>query len=276
MKLFELPQTKPLTTLRPIPERDSRGFSYERLKTKKPEDSKIGDAGFYVGIKATCPYHSATERMALHFLDFNTRVRMFRTHLPMYDAEKFAKKYEAGEPIWANEVATIDIDVLYEVEDDASFAQHGISCKETWEDFAKRPESRRAARENAFYESIGATWEPVVKSYFEPNEYDNYEFVLKHIRRSNVFALAAQAEPVAELWLRYGTEDSVDGLLESFARILRMERHHLFRLTCVAIYLGQLRLDHRYQFNLRTPMRLRSDGTYSFGRILEPLPWGFR
>lgn len=276
MNLFELPQTRPLSTLQPIPERDLRGFVYERLNTKKPEDSKNGDAGFYVGIKATCPYHSATERIALHFLDFNTRVRMFRTHLPMYNAEKFARKYEAGEPIWANEVATVDIDVLYELDDGMTLAQHGISCKEEWEDFEKRPEARRADREKAFYASMGATWEPVAKSYFEPKEYDNYEFVLKHIRRSNVFALAEQAEPVAKLWLRYGTEDTVNGLLDSFTRALRTDRHHLFRLTCVAIYLGLLRLDHRYQFKFVAPIRLRLDGTYYFGRVVEPLPWGFR
>ncbi|MGF6924377.1 hypothetical protein [Paraburkholderia sp. 40] len=275
MKIFEIVQAKPLSNIIPVPVRDSRGFQYRRLRTKKPVDSKSGDSGWYVGIKATCPYHSATERIALHFLDFNTRVRIFRTHLPIYDSKKFVRKYEANETIWANEVATVDIDVLYETDDEVNLAQHGVSCKENWEEFEKRGEARRAARENAFYESIGATWEPVVKSYFEQDEYDNYEFVLKHIRRSNVFGLDEQARRVAELWKRRGADDAVQDLLEPFARTIGTDRHNLMKLTCVAIYLGHLRLDHQYQFNQHTQIQLRPDGIYRFGREVEPLPWGF-
>jgi hypothetical protein len=275
MKIFEIPQTTPLSVHRLIPERDTRNFPYRDLETMKPEDSKLGDAGYYVGVKATCVYHSQTERMALHFLDFNTRVLIFRTMLPYYDEEKFCRKYLSGEPIWRNEVPTVDIDVLYE-DDSMRLNSHGVSCKDTKIEFETKSGMRRSARDRAFYESINGTWEPVVKSYFPETEYYNYVFLLKHIRRSNVFELNDEAQFVAQLWKKRGLKKPVGELLELFAKGLGTDRHHIFRLTCAAIYLGHLRLDHNYEFNIRTPLRLRRDGMYQFSPTKEMEPWGFR
>lgn len=275
MKIFEIPQTKPLPVHRIIPECDSRGFKYKGLRTMKPEHSTVGDAGFYVGIKATCVYHSQTERRALHFLDFNTRVLVMRTHLPYYDETKFVEKYMSNAPIWKSEVATIDIDTLYETED-GELAQHGISCKDKEEEFQAKKGLRRSARDQAFYESINGTWEPIVKDYFPDVEYDNYEFILKHIRKTNVTALNEQALFVSQLWKKRGLKKPVGALLDPFARTIGADRDHLFRLTCVAIYLGHLRLDHRYEFNLRTPLRLAPDGIYQFSMQQEEAPWGFQ
>lgn len=261
MKIFELPQTEPLPVHRIIPECDSRGFKYKGLRTMKPEHSTVGDAGFYVGIKATCVYHSQTERRALHFLDFNTRVVIMRTHLPYYDETKFAQKYLSSAPIWKNEVATIDIDTLY-VTDSDELAQHGISCKDKEEEFQAKKGLRRSARDQAFYEGINGTWEPITKDYFPDVEYDNYEFILKHIRKTNVAALNEDAFFVAQLWKKRGLKKPVGALLDIFARTVGVDRDHLFRLTCAAIYLGHLRLDHRHEFNLRTPLRLAAEGLY--------------
>ncbi|MGA7779108.1 MAG: hypothetical protein WCA85_15565 [Paraburkholderia sp.] len=274
MKIFELPQTNPLSANRTIPNVDSRGFHYKDFETMKPEDSKLGDAGFYVGIKATCVYHSQTERIALHFLDFNTRVLTMRTHYPYYEEERFAKKYLSKAPIWRKEVATIDIDILYE-NDDFELAQHGVSCKDKEEEFLTQKVVRRSARDHEFYAGINGTWEPVVKNYFARKEYDNYEFILKHIRKSNVLALNEEALIVSQLWKKRGLKRPMDSLLEPFARKIGTDKHHLFRLTCVAIFLGHLRLDHKYEFNLRTPLRLRPDGVYQFSRGVETAPWGF-
>lgn len=275
MKIFEIPQKRPLSVHQRIPERDCRNFPYRDFEVMKPVDSKLGDAGYYVGVKATCVYHSQTERMALHFLDFNTRVLTFRTMLPYYDEESFCRKYMNGDPIWRNEVPTVDIDVLYE-DDAARLATHGISCKDTVSEFNTRKGIRRSARDTAFYESIGGTWEGVAKDYFPEIEYDNYEYILKHIRRSNVLGLNEEAARTAELWRRQGLEKPVAEYLERFAKKLGCDKHHIFRLTCAAIYLGHMRLDHTYEFNTRTPLRLRKDGTYRFASTHELAPWGFR
>lgn len=211
----------------------------------------------------------------MHFLDFNTRVLAIRTHLPYYDEAKFVEKYMSKAPIWKSDVATIDIDVLYE-DEVGELAQHGISCKDKQEEFESQKGLRRSARDQAFYGSLNGTWEPAVKDYFPEVEYDNYEFILKHIRKTNVFALNEEALYVSELWKRRGLKRSVGVLLDPFAKVIGVDRNHLFRLTCVAIYLGHLRLDHRYEFNLRTPLRLQPDGIYRFSIQQEEAPWGFR
>ncbi|MGF6654929.1 hypothetical protein OKW34_005519 [Paraburkholderia youngii] len=275
MKIFEIPQTTPLAVHRIIPEHDMRGFPYRDFKSMKPEDSKLGDAGYYVGVKATCVYHSQTERMALHFLDFNTRVLLFRTMLPYYDEEKFCRKYLNGDPIWRNEVSTIDIDILYE-DDLLRLSPHGVSCKDTAVEFETDSGVRRSARDRAFYESINGTWEPVVKNYFPEIEYYNYVYIVKHIRRSNVFELNDEAQHIAQLWKKRGLKKPVAEYLEPFAKKLGTDRHQIFRLTCAAIYLGHLRLDHNYEFSTRTPLRLQPDGIYRFSQMKEMAPWGFR
>ncbi|MFL9869236.1 hypothetical protein PQR67_34130 [Paraburkholderia fungorum] len=275
MKFFEQPQSTPYLVGIPMPEEDSRGFPYRLPETKRPTDSKTGESGIYVGIKGTCVYHSQTERIALHFADFNSRVRAIRTHLPFYDAPRFIKLYTGGEPIWAHFAATIDIDVAYLPDNGTALLQHGFSCKDTPEEFTKPKVIRRAEREQAFYESINGTWEGVTKDYFSINEYDNYEYILKHIRRSDVFPLSRDAESVASLWKSQRGEGSVNEVLGKLAKKLGVDGHHVFRLTCVAIYLGFLRIDHRYVFELCAPLRLTADGCYRFRNEPEQAPWGF-
>ncbi|NYH26009.1 hypothetical protein [Paraburkholderia bryophila] len=275
MRFFEQPQIAPYLTGVSMPEVDSRGFPYRLPETKRPTDSKTGESGIYVGIKGTCVYHSQTERIALHFADFNTRVRAIRTHLPFYDAARFIELYTAGEPIWAHFAATIDIDVVYLSDCGSAFLQHGVSCKATLDDFQKPDVIRRSARETAFYESINGTWECISKDYFHFVEYDNYEYILKHIRRSDVFSLSHDAESVASFWKSQRREKPLNEILGTLAKKLGADEHHAFRLTCAAIYLGYLRIDHRHSFELRAPLRLTADGQYRFRNEPEKAPWGF-
>lgn len=275
MKFFERPQDAPYVVGIAIPEKDNRNFPYRLPETKLPTDSKLGESGIYVGIKGTCVYHSQTERIALHFADFNTWVRAIRTHLPFYDEEKFIKLYTAGEPIPVNFAATIDLDIAYSFDGGVSILQHGFSCKDDKKEFEKLDVMRRSRREQAFYEKIGGTWESVTKDYFPTTEYDNYEFILKHIKRSDVFGLSRDAEVVASFWKSRRKEAPMNDMLAKFARKLSVDEHHIMRLTCVAIYLGLLRIDHRQQFVLTAPLRLTPDGIYRFWNELEHAPWGF-
>lgn len=275
MKFFEEPQRSHYVRSVDLPERDTRGFPLKLPELKRPTDSKTGESGVYVGIKGTCVYHSQTERVALHFADFNTNVMAIRTHLPFYDTERFVKLYEAGLPIWANFAATIDIDIVHSPDGGATLFQHGVSCKDQLDEFAKPEVVRRAKREEDFYRSIFGSWEGVTKGYFPEIEYDNYEYILINIRRSDVFGLSEDAAAVACFLKRRGMTRPVNELLGPIARKLGFDESHVFRLACVAIYLGYLRIDHRFQFTRDAPIRLVLDEVYRFVNEPEPAPWGF-
>ncbi|MEX3981871.1 hypothetical protein AB4Y45_23150 [Paraburkholderia sp. EG287A] len=274
MKFFELPQTNPCRFDLGLPEKDSRNFPHRLSHVKQPTDSKLGECGVYVGIKGTCVYHSQTERIALHFADFNTLVGAIRTHLPVYNSEKFRARYEAGMPIPVNSVATIDLDLPYFSPHEKRWRQHGVSCKDTLAEFKKRDVARRALREQGFYDSIGGTWEPVEKAYFPAVEYDNYEYILTNIKRSDVITLWHDAKVTASLWMKDDRRRSVRESLAPFSRALHVNEDHVFRLTCIAIYLGHLRLNHRHKFELSRPLDIAPGNTYLFERRVEPAPWG--
>ncbi|WP_158900105.1 hypothetical protein [Burkholderia sp. L27(2015)] len=275
MKIFEMPRWAPLDPTLEIPAADSRNIRYDMECPKEPTDSKQGQSGVYSGLKGNFVYHSQTEYIALHFLDFNSNVAVIRTQYPFYDEAEFARRYTSRASIPPNFAPTIDIDVGVVLPGRRDLHQHGVSCKETESDFEKKDAKARAGRELAFYTRIRGTWESVVKAYFPETELGNYMFIKRNILHTDIHEVQGAAFSVAETLKKSKARGTLRDKVNRVARRSAISPDHAFRLICVAIYLGHLRIDHRYSFEMDSPFQLASGNVYLFANEPESLPWGF-
>ncbi|TCG05114.1 hypothetical protein BZM27_36080 [Paraburkholderia steynii] len=273
LRLRELTGRPTLTWPIVVPPRDGRG-----IKTgvafecwKKPQDSRNGIASYQFSIKrqGVLNCHSGLEARLLLYFDFCPFVLEARTQYPSWSREEYHRYVEERRRFPKQKVMSIDFMLTLRIPDLPYVVYHGVSAKPYSLIHTKSVEKRHE-KEASRLSEWAASHEVMDEYTVSDTEYANYLLLNEWMIHVDIGRYWSAAFEFASDVMRSSATGSLDRILGMLGRRRGYNLNESYRLFAVAVFMGYLVVDHKFQLDVDEPLMLAGK---SFDRNAKrPLP----
>lgn len=240
-----------------LPAEDPQGWltGANHKPWKKASDGKTGISGNWYGLKSgkVQPCHSLLEAKLRAYFDMCPFVLDCRTQYPQWNREKFERYYRSGKPFPKNGVMTIDFMLTLAIPGVPYLLYHGVSGKP--HAFLDEPKTiSRHIREWKALASWGSTHEVMTELSIPRIEYSNYLLLKSWLLWTDIEANITPALSLVEAICSSKIEGTLDRLLSMIGKRQGHCIHTSYRLFAIAVFLGYLRVNHRFKLRPNLPL----------------------
>ncbi|RKE25181.1 hypothetical protein B0G76_6700 [Paraburkholderia sp. BL23I1N1] len=243
-----------------LPETDPRGvLSATKFECwKKASDSRVGIAGYYFSFKAggKVACHSHLEARLLVYFEMCPFVVEIRTQYPQWNREAFLAYCRADRMFPRNELATIDFMLTLRIPGVPYLIYHAVSAKP--HEHLSLPKVRaRHEREKKGAAEWCATHEIMTELSVTELEYWSYLRMLSHMQHvelDEIGGLGGVAGPFAQDLLATRASGNAERVVSMLGKRRGWNKEKSFRMLAVALFLGHLKWDVRFSYELGEPL----------------------
>lgn len=240
-----------------IPDVDPRGVPLgpDFKCWKEARDGKTGVSANWYSIKSGRyqPCHSHLESKLRAYFEMSPFVVACRTQYPSWDKDEYQRYSSSNMSFPTNKVMTIDFMLTLSIPGIPFFLHHGVSGKPRGQ-IDLKPTKARHEREVDSLWKWGGTHEVCDEFTIQECEYSNYILLRSWLLWTDIEARMGDAELLAQALKKTKAQGSLDRILSMVGKRFGHSLNVTYRIFSVAVFLGHLRLNHRYALRPTMPL----------------------